>query len=371
MTPRSLSLNETSWWIGVLISSHHLGPVKSGRSKVGTMIARIKQSVAGLVMLALVVAVLLFAGSMSPVRQGNSAGFWEHACGVNLAGHDKETMGGVYQPRDGWYIYYIQGYHGQFLFRVPRKQAVADFPEIVRRIKVLSSEKDALPRVRLATAVLEQDRSSSEDAERFLSLIHAERLRALRNGDRSLYDYAISEDQAFAERWVRARRYWANIVFECMYFVALTVFTLWPWLRSTRSVWSWSLHLGSLPVQLMLPYYCGYASWTFTSAGPSGGVLYPWVIVLFRGFPLWTSADQWVLEKFPKVLEPLSQPLGSMLVISGGRPLGPVAAVALGAGVSGLVFLGFKCIARKTRLKIVPAGDGASTTDHTVAKAAE
>ena len=80
----------------------------------------IKRSVVVLVIFAPVVAMLLFAGSSYPVRDGNSAAFWKHACGVHLGGQGHDRMGGVYQPRDGWYIYYVQGLHSQILYRVPR-----------------------------------------------------------------------------------------------------------------------------------------------------------------------------------------------------------------------------------------------------------
>ncbi len=310
----------------------------------------IKRSFAMLVILAPVAAVLLLAGSSYPVRDGYSAAFWKHACGVDLGGQAKDLMGGVYPPRDGWYIYYVQGLHSQILYRLPRRLAVADFGEVVRTIKARANEKDPPTKLMLATAVLEQDRPPPElTAEQFLSLLHAERLKSLRNKGKSAYDYAISEDQAFEERWARTRRYWANICFECVYFSGLSLFALWPWLRAKRSAWSWSLHLGSLPLLLMLPFYCGYAPWTFTSAGPGGGVLYPWVISWFRGFPVWTSADQWVLQNFPKVLEPLSQILGPWHVISGTGTLGPVIAVALGAVVGVSVFVGFRCLAGKVK----------------------
>ncbi len=255
-------------------------------------------------------------------------------------------MGGFYQPRDGWYIYYIQGYHTQFLFRVPRRQAVADFPEVLRKIKVAARDNADPPnRVKWAVAVLEQDQAPSRlSPEEFLVLLHGERLKANRTKSEAAYRYALSEDQAFDERWARAGRFWLNIVCESAYFAGLILFVLWPWMRGERRAWLWSLHLGLLPLLLMLPYYSGYASWTFTSAGPGGGVLYPWVISWFRRFPVFTGADQWVLARIPKVLEPLSQPLGPWLVISGGGSLGPVMAVVLGAGIGLLVVLGLKWI---------------------------
>src|SRR5688572_20560576 len=92
-----------------------------------------------------IIAILLLAKLMAPVKEGSPEGFWNKACGVNLQGKKDQYFGGFYQPRDGWYIYYIQGYHGQFLFRVPRQQAIADFPEVVREIGVMASAEDPAP----------------------------------------------------------------------------------------------------------------------------------------------------------------------------------------------------------------------------------
>jgi hypothetical protein len=98
---------------------------------------------------------------------------------------------------------------------------------------------------------------------------------------------------------------------------------------------------------LFLPYYLGYATWTFTSAGPSGGVLYPWVILCFGGLRLWTPLDSWILEATPKVLEPLSQRLGSMLVVSGGCEFGPVAALVSGSVVAAITAGVFAFLAKR------------------------
>ncbi len=280
-----------------------------------------------------VVAVLAFAKGMAPVREGDAATFWQGACGIDVEGKKQEVMGSVYLPRDNWYIYYIQRFHGQLLFRVPRSQAEAAFPAVVQGIKASTSRKDAAPKVLRAAAALERSASGAEPSpEQFLRLAREEWLKELLKGDKSVHDYAVSEEDAFAERWVRIRHYWMNLVFEGTFFGGLTLFALWPWLRRGGS-WSWGFHLGFLPVLLMLPYYCGYAPWTFTSAGPTGGVLYPWVIVWLRGIPIWTLADEWALEHLPRFLEPLSQPPGPMLAVSGGHGLGPVTALAVGAGV--------------------------------------
>jgi hypothetical protein len=131
-------------------------------------------------------------------------------------------IAGVRQPRDNWYIYYIQGFHGQRLFRVPHAEAAAAFPEVVRTINLATSEMDAPIQLHRAAAVLERHpRAADLSPEQFLSLIRDERLDELRKSDISSYEYAVSEEQAFTERWGRVQRYWVNIVFECLFFAAL------------------------------------------------------------------------------------------------------------------------------------------------------
>src|SRR5438067_304339 len=114
-----------------------------------------------------------------------------------------------------------------------------------------------------------------------------------------------------AERWERVRRYDWSASGEFVYLSALVVFAAWPWLRNGRPL-RWAVHLGLVPVLLFLPYWLGYAGFTFTSAGPSGGVLYPWLIVWFGRLP-WTALDTAIVSRLPPVLEPYSQTPGPML----------------------------------------------------------
>src|SRR5438876_364621 len=84
-----------------------------------------------------------------------------------------------------------------------------------------------------------------------------------------------------------------------------------------------------LPILFFLPYWLGYAQLTFTSAGPSSGVLYPWLLVWFRGLP-WTSLDTTIVRSLPQILEPLSQTPGPMLSLTFFGGVGPVAATVMG-----------------------------------------
>ncbi|HEX7618253.1 MAG TPA: hypothetical protein VF480_06005, partial [Verrucomicrobiae bacterium] len=89
-------------------------------SLVQSFSTRKVKTIVGLALLLPLVAVLGFTKSMYPLHRGTSLGFWKNVCGISLDGKKIEELGGFYPPRNGWCIYYLQGYHGQFLFRVPR-----------------------------------------------------------------------------------------------------------------------------------------------------------------------------------------------------------------------------------------------------------
>jgi hypothetical protein len=255
-------------------------------------------------------------------------------------------VGGFYLPRDGWFIYFDQGFHGQFLFRVPRSAVVADFQNVLGLIRKADTNGAPL-RLRLAAAVMGRNHSVDGDSpETFVSLLRTEHLNHIKTRFPDSYQVAISEEQEFSLRWGQARRFWVNILAESAFFASLIIFALWPWPRR-KGPRAWGIHFGALPLLLMLPYCSGYADWTFSSAGPSGGISYPLAIAWSRDFPVWTSADEWVLLHFPKVLWPLSQSLGPMLSVSGGHGLGPFTA-SLSGGMIAIAIPSVVVLARRT-----------------------
>lgn len=322
-----------------------------------------KQVIVGSFLLLMIAAVLWYAKLMFPIREGTSEEFWWITCGVNLNGRGEDTIGGMYQPREGWYIYYIQGYHGRFLYRVPRSEAVADYPEVLKRFEKSGRESKSDSKQHRRYLAIEQDRSQIENnPEKFLMLIREDLMNQYKSKSEKLYQYGLEAEKIFEERWIRAKVFWCNIVFEILFFGFLVLFAFWPWLYN-RNLWRFSLHLGLLPLLLFLPHYLGYCSWTFTSAGPSEGALYPWVIVWFRNIPIWTPFDQWLLGALPKILESFSQPLGPMLSISGGRTLGPIAALLIGFVVFVLTQVIFIYLKSKKILSQTSIGNASESND--------
>lgn len=118
------------------------------------------------------------------------------------------------------------------------------------------------------------------------------------------------------------------------------------WLRN-RGRWAWAIHTALVPPLLFLPYHLGYCTWTFSSAGPGGGVVYPSILSQFRSLP-WTSLDTALIRHVPQVLAPLAGPLGPILSLSGARGVGPVSILCLGLALGAAVF-GLGSLVRRWR----------------------
>ena len=291
----------------------------------------------GALELAMLAGLVYFARVMAPIKEGTSPGFWMSACQVDVTGEMEdqrdEWPGGFYSPREGWYIYYQQGFHGQFLHRIRRSQAVPDFPNALERLEAAVSAGKVGPFVAAGYRAWKlHGGQAGDDPEGLFAEIREAGLAHWRGKDEFMVEYVLTNERDFEARWRCVNRYWANIFFEFVYLTGLIVFVAWPWLRR-KSARSWAIHLGLAPLLLFLPYFLGYAEFTFTSAGPSGGVLYPWLILWFYPFNTWTSLDTVLCQITPRVLGPLSQPLGPMLSLSGGG-FGRIATLGMGLGLA-------------------------------------
>jgi hypothetical protein len=275
--------------------------------------------------------------AMNPVQDGDPAAFWLHACGVDVRTEElKPSAHRYYLPRDGWFIYYDQGMHEQLLYRVDAPAAVALFPKVVEKLRgappgLLHRDVESGFREWLGSG------ARPDDAAGFLATLRESRLARLRQSDPTLFDSVRASDDEFTERWGRAARYHWNGWFEFLFFGCLILFAAWPWLRRSGP-FGWAIHLGLLPMLFCLPYWLGYAQLTFTSLGPSGGILYPWLLGGLRDLP-WTSLDRAIVQDLPQPLEPLSQTPGPMLSLTIFRGPAPVGMAVLGLGVTLAVFI--------------------------------
>jgi hypothetical protein len=304
--------------------------------------------VAGAVLL-MGVALLSAAPRAYPVRDGDAAHFWLRACGIDV-GVKNPSPGahGVYLPRDGWYIYYDQGIHGRLVHRVPAADAEALFPKVADRLRqappgVLHPDVEA--------AIREWDRSGAApgDAAGFLAKLREARLAQLQRENPRLYQYVLPEEDEFSDRWRRIGHFHWNLWFEFTFLIGLILFAAWPWLRNAGR-WQWAAHVALLPALLCLPYWLGYAPLTFTSGGETGGILYPRLVIEFRGLP-WSDLDTSILRALPSPLEPLSQTPGPMMSLSGLGAPGVVAMTALGLIAGLAVILATEAVRRRKQLR--------------------
>jgi hypothetical protein len=287
------------------------------------------------------------ASRQFPVQEGDAASFWLCACEVDIGMKHFDMLGGSYQPRDGWFIYYFQWLHEQPLYRVKEAEARALFPRVVQRLH--NAPPGALdPDVEAGFAAWRRADPGQSDAPLLLANIREARLARLRLEDREWYQVVLGEEDHFGERWGRIQRYSWNVTFEFVFLAGLILFAAWPWLRGSGRL-RWAVHFGLVPVLFVLPYWLGYAPLTFTTARQSGGVLYPTLLVKFRGLP-WTPLDPVILRSLPRPLEPLSQTPGSMMVMSGFGAVGPVAVLGIALAIGGLIAGGSRLVRRVRQL---------------------
>lgn len=293
----------------------------------------------GLTLLAVNGGLAMFARRMYPVKRCTGADFWRAVCGVNVGTNGKDDpdggFGGMLHPRrDGLCIYGEMGFHEEFLHSVPEAEALALFPKVRKELDRQLAQRQAPTTALHAYREWTAHTADTSDAWGLLDQIRAQRIEQWRRQDASMYRYVLQDERAFDARWEHIRRYPLNVAFEFIFLNALVVFAFWPWLRDLNA-WRGIAHIASLPILLLLPCFLGYASWSFTSIGPSGGVLYPWLIVWFRAIQVNMGmshvVDRIIWTYVPKPLGWLSQPTGPWLSISGGAGGVAVAVICLSA----------------------------------------
>ena len=188
-----------------------------------------------------------------------------------------------------------------------------------------------------------------DDAPALLAKVHEAEHSRLEKSDPRRYQYVVSGDQLFDQRWSRIRHYRWNIWFEFAFLTGLILFTAWPWLRNASRV-RWAIHIGSLPVLFCLPWWLGYAPLTFTSADVSGGVFYPSLLVHLRGLP-WSQLDTTTLRAIPHPLEALSQTPGAMMAMTNFGGVGPVSMSVTGLVIALAIVFGPRVV-RQVRCRL-------------------
>jgi hypothetical protein len=326
-----------------------------------------------------------------PFKDGNPADFWYAACRVQVdPARRSHCTGPVYPAREGWFVYGGQdergiAIHGVESYRIPEHAALTHFPAVVRQLeggahrgariphhgqivdegyrKWLAANPErtdaqallvcirdarldwwrAIGRVPAATlaasAVAAWAQPGGQPWAAVMSILEAEdRLHVFRPGadPESSVRYHLDGEKHIDEWWEHTRYWHWSARGEFGYLTALLLFAAWPWLRELRP-WQWGLHLGLLPILFFLPYWLGYACFSSASLGPSGGVLYPSLVLHLPQLPA-VPLDGWVWKLFPRLLASWSYPFGNNPLVQthllsgsfrGGGP-GPVSTLAVG-----------------------------------------
>lgn len=265
---------------------------------------------------------------MQPVREGNSHAFWMAATGVKLTPDVPDRTGDTYFVDDDWVAYDLWHLHGSDIYRVPMDQVLADFPFVVAELeKSAISDKEHFTTQGYLS--WRDDPKLPRTAYALHTCIQEERLRArMKRDPKSAYNLATSEF-VFWRRWNRIPFYWANYAFEWIFLTGLALFLVWPCLRNLPR-WRKALHVALTPLLFMTPAYLGYASFSLTSAGPSGGILYPFLLILLGRWGFVTPWDRWILRHLPPLLEPISTPIGEPMALTGMGGTGPTCALLIG-----------------------------------------
>ncbi|MDB5344533.1 MAG: hypothetical protein JWP89_2910 [Schlesneria sp.] len=285
--------------------------------------------------LAIAISLATLGPSMNPIRRGTSDDFWLIGANVKLTPNIDTVWGGdAYVIDETWAAYDENHMHGSHVYGVPLSEVNADLGVVVQKLEEdRRNEKNKVSvKGYLSWKELPQDR---RDVRRLITSIARERKLRTAESDIDTVAFIGANEQLFQRRWRQADWYWADFVFEWIFLSGLVLFALWPGIRRFSSV-GWGLHVACLPFLFRLPVYLGYAVMTLTSAGPSGGVLYPYLLLMFRGGSC-TSFDERLLKYTPQILEPLSAPIGSPMALTGFGFLGPTSAIFHGLCYGGLL----------------------------------
>ncbi len=291
--------------------------------------------------------VLMIAGGiawlyprMKPVHEGTPEGLWWLVLQLAEDRGDHSYAGSVYAPRDGWFVYTIQSFHDEHIYRVDDCAVRASFPGVLARLE--DAVRTGVCKEHVAagyTAWRDAIDVDHCDPAALVAHVRAAEFADLAARDTQKYGHELWSEQWFEKRWECWERYRLNGVLEFAFLVGLMFFAVGPW---TRLVGTWALPVrcGLLPFLFLLPFCLGYATWTFTSRGPSGGILYPWLIAPFNQLHDWFIKEEWVLiECFPRWLLSVSQPHGAFLSISGRGYPGPLTVIMLGLAFGALAYL--------------------------------
>lgn len=292
------------------------------------------------VLASLVIGVVVgkLAPHMAPVQQGTAILFWEGLCRADL-NQDGVTpwIGDAEYIDDRWCVYDIQHIHGSVVYRAPTSDVAALLPYVSEQIET-NSPTDLQSWV-LNGHARWRDGTRTRETRNLVRSLREKRDQYWARRDASVFAFRIESRYELWNRWHSSKWYWATVVFDWAFLSGWVLFLLWPGIFGLKS-WRWCLHLGLALPLFVLPVYLGYASYTFTSAGPTGGVLYPYLLLLLRGGSM-SGPDLWLYEHIPPILDAISTPIGSPLALTGMGMPGILGLTHQGAVFAAITWIGY------------------------------
>jgi hypothetical protein len=269
-----------------------------------------------------------------PVRKGTAEDYWNGAAGVLIIDTHQRAWC-LTKPINGIFLYSTGTLHGSEFHYVSADEVFADFPRTVDQLG--GEDKRVLGWAAPGFRNWEQvDPQRTNPQLLILCLRETQQDWWARTTPVETRLFVTNADFDLGMAYQRMQLLPLIQIGEWGYMSALWVFLIWPWVR-TCSLSRRAAHAALLPLLLLFPYYLGYCAWKFTSAGPVGGVIYPYVLDAFRWLP-WTSIDRFLIQHVPQVFGPLTGPIGPILSMGGGRRAGPLAAIGLGLVFGTAVF---------------------------------
>ena len=270
---------------------------------------------------------------MVPIRLGTAEVYWAAATGVRGRGDLGGPADCMLQPIDGWFLYTVDHMHGSDCYRVKEAEVLADFPKALAE---LGGKGKFVPEWN-EDGFRNWEKADPKRTNALLLVLHLKSACLswwIKSHPKNFPELA---DFQMGIAYQRMGQFRLVQLVEWCYLSALILFTAWPWIRN-RSRWTWAVHAAMIPPLLMLPYFMGYCAWSYTSVGPAGGIVYPLILDVFPSLT-WFSFDNVIIDSIPRVLAPLTGPLGTMYSVSGRGGPGPTAVLCLGL-VLGSVVIG-------------------------------
>ena len=273
-----------------------------------------------------------------PVEKCNAEDFWYLTCRVDIGSQYVDCLaGGDYAVIQGEWVIFDFPYAYYYLAKVDASEILETFPCVLEKLEQRLAKNEPNDWVANGYADWKQNYLDESNVEieivpELVSSIESAFTNYLYHKEPACIniraEYFAFNRFDFDYRLRQVKWFWATVLFEFCCLAGLVWFLAWPIIR--RMHWKHLvIRMGLAPVWLFLPYFLGYAQYTFTSLFPRGGFLYPFVIAWFPIGSM-NSWDRAIVEHLPQIFAPLSPGMGSPMVIADMGGPGPTSILLVG-----------------------------------------